>query len=197
MADHSRKTGAEFTDAVFAATLDEVAEHGLRGASMQRIAERAGTGKASLYRRWPNVRALSLDVFLTLISTNAPVTFPDTGSLRDDLFQSIRAFCDALDGPLQLVLRELLAEAAHDPRLVHEFHSRYGQQQEIEVVATLQRAMARGEIPTQPLSPMILELPAAIVVHRLLMDGSVPNEEETAQLVDTILLPLLHFDHTR
>lgn len=197
MSDHSRKTGAEFTDAVFAATLNEVGEHGLRGASMERIATRAGTGKASLYRRWPNVRALSLDVFLTLISQNAPVAFPDTGNLRDDLYQSIRAFCGALEGPLELVLRELLAEAAHDPTLVHEFHARYGKQQEIEVVATLQRAMARGEIPTQPISPMILELPAALVVHRLLMDGNALSDAETAELVDTIMLPLLHASPSR
>jgi len=187
----TRKTGAEFIDAVFSATMAEVGEHGLRGASMERIAQRAGTGKASLYRRWPNVRALSLDVFLTLISRNAPVELPNTGTLRGDLYQSIRDFCQALEGPLHIVLRELLAESAHDPSLISEFKERYGLQQELEVVAVLQRAMARGEIPTRPITPMILELPAAVVVHKLLMEGTVLNEDQSAQLIDEIILPLL------
>jgi AcrR family transcriptional regulator len=54
-------------EAVFAAALAEIAEFGVRGSSMDRIAHRAGTGKAALYRRWPNVRALALDVFISTL----------------------------------------------------------------------------------------------------------------------------------
>ncbi|NDA59993.1 MAG: TetR/AcrR family transcriptional regulator, partial [Actinobacteria bacterium] len=48
----SRRTGDELIQAVHAAALAEISENGLRGASMDRIAKRAGTGKAALYRRW-------------------------------------------------------------------------------------------------------------------------------------------------
>ena len=60
-----RRRGEVLREAVVDAALVEIAERGVRGASMDRIAKRAGTGKAALYRRWPNVRALALDVFIT------------------------------------------------------------------------------------------------------------------------------------
>ena len=49
---------------------------GLRGASMDGIAHRAGTGKAALYRRWPNVRALALDVFIGTMEQALPAEQP-------------------------------------------------------------------------------------------------------------------------
>ena len=74
----SRKRGEVLLDAVNAATLQEVEERGIRGASMDRIANRAGTGKAVLYRRWPNVRSLVIDVFASTLEDLAVMDMPDT-----------------------------------------------------------------------------------------------------------------------
>ena len=60
-----------------------------------------------------------------------------------------------------------------------------------ERVATLQRARARGEIPTQPIDPLVFELPPAIVLHRLLLGGEVIDDDTCVNLVDNVLLPLL------
>ena len=187
----TRRRGDVLRDAVFAATLAEIQDQGVRGASMDRIARRAGTGKASLYRRWPNVRALTLDVFLETLQDAAPAGHPDTGSLRNDLVTALRDFTRALDGPLALVLREIISEAAHDPSLVAAFQERYGLPMQAEVVIVIQRAMARGEIPVAPIDPLALELPAALVLHRLLMTGALPTDAEIDHLFDTVVLPLL------
>lgn len=189
--ERTRRRGEALLEAVRAAVLDEVAAVGLRGASMSRIAARAGTGKAALYRRWPNVRALTLDVFLTTMERACPPAYPDTGSLRDDLVGSLTDFTRALDGPMAIVLRELISETAHDPGLVTEFERRFGLPMQEEVVRVLQRAMARGEIPVAGVDPVVLELPAAVVMHRLLLSGSVPSEADLAHLIDGIVLPLL------
>lgn len=186
-----RRRGEVLMDAVFSATLAEIAEHGLRGASMDRIARRAGTGKATLYRRWPNVRALALDVFLTTITNALPTEYPNTGRLRDDLITSLTQFTEALNGPLGLVLRELIGEAAHDPSVSEEFTERYGLPQQLELVAAAQRAMARGEIPAQAIDPLVLQLPAAFVLQRILLTGTPPTTEDAAHLIDAVIMPLL------
>jgi len=178
-----RRRGDVLRDAVFAAALDEIAEHGVRGASMDRIARRAGTGKSALYRRWPNVRALALDVFLSTLEASLPAEPPDTGSLREDLLTGLRIFAAHLEGDLGIVLRELISEAMHEPALAMEFQARFG--------GVLQRAMARGEIPVHPVDPMVMQLPAAITVHQLLLAGQAPTEPEMAHIVDAIVLPLL------
>ena len=187
----TRRRGDALREAVFSATLVEIEEHGVRGASMDRIARRAGTGKASLYRRWPNVRALTLDVFLDTLAECAPEGHPDTGSLREDLVTALRDFTRALDGPLAVVLRQIISEAAHDPSLVDAFQERFGIPMQAEVVVVIQRAMARGEIPVAPVDPLALEMPAALVLHRLLIAGTLPSDEEIAHLFDSVVLPLL------
>ena len=190
-AQATRRTGAELVSAVHAAALEEIAQHGLRGASMDGIARRAGTGKAALYRRWGNVRELGLDVFLTTMSQAVPQSYPDTGSLRGDLLGSMQAFTEILRGPMQIVVRELISESAHDPELVTEFRRRMAEPMDAELVAVLQRAMARGEIPTKPIDPFIFEIPDALVLHRLLINGEVIDEDSCARLIDVILIPLL------
>lgn len=186
-----RRRGEVLREAVFAAALAEIAEHGVRGASMDRIARRAGTGKSALYRRWPNVRALALDVFVSTLEASLPAEPPDTGSLREDLLTGLRIFAAHLEGDLGIVLRELISEAMHEPALALEFQARFGARQETELVGVLQRAMARGEIPVHPVDPMVLQLPAAITVHQLLLAGQAPTEPEMAHIVDAIVLPLL------
>ncbi len=185
-----RRRGEVLREAVFAAALGEISERGVRGASMDRIARRAGTGKAALYRRWPNVRALALDVFITTME-EANVEPQDRGSLREDMLGSLTQFISQLDGDLGVVLRELISEAAHDPTLAAEFQSRFGGQKQVQVVAMFQRAMARGEIPTRPLDPYVIELPAALILHQLLLSGAIPTVEQTEHIVDNVVLPLL------
>ncbi len=186
-----RRSGEELVSAVHEATLAEIAERGLRGASMDSIARRAGTGKAALYRRWANVRELGLDVFVTTMAQAVPESYPDTGSLRGDLLGSMTAFAGILRGSMSTVVRELISESAHDPALVREFRTRMAEPMDAELVGVLQRAMARGEIPHQPIDPFIFEIPDAIVMHRLLIYGEVPDDDTCAQLIDRIILPLL------
>lgn len=193
----TRRRGDALIEAVHAAALEEIAEHGVRGASMDRIATRAATGKAALYRRWPNVRALALDTFLTTIVESHPEEFPDTGSLRGDLLTSLASFASATRGPLGVVLRELVSEAAHDPSLVEEFQARFGLPQRAGLVAAIQRAMARGELPIQPIDAYVIELPAAFVLHRLLMLGTFPDEADCQHVVDVIMLPLLGYSSSK
>jgi AcrR family transcriptional regulator len=187
----TRRRGEVLRGAVFEAAFAEISENGLRGASMDRIAKRAGTGKSALYRRWPNVRALALDVFITTMAESLPGPDADTGSLREDILASLSALTHQLQGDLGIVLRELISEGAHDPELGAEFQNRFGNQKEAELAAMLSRAMARGEIPVQPVDPYVMQVPAAMVVHQLVLTGRPPSAPELEHIIDAIVLPLL------
>jgi AcrR family transcriptional regulator len=187
----TRRRGEVLREAVFEAALAEIADNGLRGASMDRIARRAGTGKSALYRRWPNVRALALDVFISTMEEALPDGDTNTGSLRGDLLSSLTTLAVHLEGDLGIVLRELISEGAHDPELGAEFQNRFGLRKEAEVAAMLQRAMARGEIPVHPVDPYVMQVPAAMVVHQLVLSGRPPTAAELEHIIDAIVLPLL------
>jgi AcrR family transcriptional regulator len=192
-----RRRGEALRDAVFEAALLEIGEVGLRGASMDRIAHRAGTGKAALYRRWPNVRALALDVFISTMSEALPTVSPNSGSLREDLMISLTAMSSEFDSDLGIVVRELISEAAHDPALSTEFQARFGMAKNTEALSVLQQAMARGEIPMQAIDPYVVQIPAALVVHQLVMTGRAPTNAEVEHIIDVIMLPLLRNPSTR
>src|SRR6187399_2380481 len=73
-------------DAILKATLELLAERGYDGMTMDAVADRAGAGKATVYRRWPSKVQLTIDAIVC--SPGVPMTaddVPDTGSLRGDL----------------------------------------------------------------------------------------------------------------
>lgn len=63
--------------AILKAALEEVLEKGFRGMSMDSAAARAGVGKMTIYRRWPNKGAMLMDAFLELVG---PETAMHTGN---------------------------------------------------------------------------------------------------------------------
>ena len=74
-------------EAVVAATLQLLAEEGYAQLTVERIAARAGVGKASLYRRWPD----KVSIVLEAVSRNPErPSAPDTGSLRGDALTYLR-----------------------------------------------------------------------------------------------------------
>jgi AcrR family transcriptional regulator len=185
-----RRHGEALRDAVLAAAIAEIGENGVAGASMDRIARRAGTGKAALYRRWPNVRALALDAIATTLEGALPDDVIDTGSLRDDLISSMDLLTEQLRGSLGVVVRALISEAAHETQVAVEFSERFGMRIQLAAVAQIQRAMVRGEVPAQVIDPYVMAVPAALVIHQLLFTGTVPSRPEIVHIVDTIVLPL-------
>src|SRR3954469_17695240 len=73
-------------DAILLATRELLAERGFDGMTMDAVADRAGAGKATVYRRWPSKVQLTVDA--VVCARGIPMTIddvPDTGSLRSDL----------------------------------------------------------------------------------------------------------------
>src|SRR6266581_9218717 len=68
--------------AIMDATLSLFAESGAAGLCIEKVAARAGVGKATIYRRWPGKEDLLLDAMAWL---RVPLPRPRGESVRDDL----------------------------------------------------------------------------------------------------------------
>src|SRR6267378_1610855 len=79
----TRRGGAEVEKAIFEAVLTELADVGFGRLTFDGVAERAGTGKSPLYRRWPDTTSLVIDTLEKLGAD--PAEYKRTGVLRDDL----------------------------------------------------------------------------------------------------------------
>src|SRR5829696_3457055 len=77
-----RPRRADADQAILTATVELLGEVGVAGFSMDLLAQRAGVGKATIYRRWPSKEALMLEAMRTVVT---PITVPDTGAVHTDL----------------------------------------------------------------------------------------------------------------
>ena len=130
--------------AVVEAAVAEIAEKGLTAATMEAIAARAGVGRATLYRRWPNKSALLYFCADRLAEVIQPA---DTGDLRKDLltvFEPLAEFSYG-DGPLALLAPTFIAAAAHDEQM-RTFVADNVVSRRSGAVVALRRARRRGEL---------------------------------------------------
>lgn len=99
---------------VFAATIELMAEHGDGPLTVERIAERSGVARSTVYRRWPDLATLCFEAFLRLPMRR---TTPPTGDTPHDLRVYLGELVDRLNDPLYVaVIVHLMANAARSAR---------------------------------------------------------------------------------
>ena len=190
-----RRRGSELERAILEATLEELAEVGYGELRMDAVAARAGAGKASLYKRWPNRAALVAAAARHLGAHSQPA-FPLSGDLRRDLVGVLEGIAQALDGSLGETLRGLVSESPSRAE-VEQYLPPELMDARVEAVATVLRAgVERGTVRRDALRRRLVALGPTLVSHHYLLTGRRPSTEEIAEIVDTILLPLFTTDRS-
>ncbi|MFF5083386.1 TetR/AcrR family transcriptional regulator [Actinoplanes sp. NPDC000266] len=88
-----RKRDPEAHRAVLVAAEELLNEIGYHRVTMERIAERSGVAKMTLYRWWPNKAAVVTDAVRTRL---APAAVPDTGDIAADALAQLEALLQTL-----------------------------------------------------------------------------------------------------
>ena len=182
-----RRHGEALRQAILAAALAELTEAGYAGFSMERVAARAGTGKAVVYRRWPGRAGLVLEAVRRL-RTNAGI--PDTGSLRGDLLAHLALTAELLAGPAGEALRGFIGEALVNRVPLAVLRGEGGTEREAMITIT-GRAAGRGELDPAALTDLRLDTAQALLRQHVLMRGTPVAAEDLAAMVDEVLVPLL------
>ncbi|WUH94477.1 TetR/AcrR family transcriptional regulator [Streptomyces sp. NBC_00433] len=161
----------DVTEAIRAAVFAELAETGYARMSMERIARRAGVGKAAVYRRWRSKLPLVLDVVPAVAAQGLPA--PDTGSLRGDVRALLDVSARALRHPVVAqILPDLLAEAARSPELAESLHGALRDAHGGIVAAVIAQAAARGEVPAATDPALAVDLLAGPLYWRQAVLGT-------------------------
>jgi AcrR family transcriptional regulator len=138
-----RPRDARIDRAVLRATEELVVEVGYADLSVGAIAERAGTTKPAIYRRWPGKAYL---VHEAAFPDTAPGPAPDDGPLADDVRAMVAACRDVFSRPVaRAALPGLLAEVVRDPVLNGAVLARFRAGTWGAMHERLDRAVASGE----------------------------------------------------
>jgi AcrR family transcriptional regulator len=185
----TRRRGEALEHALLDAAWTELQAAGYAGLTMEAVADRAGTSRAVLYRRWRN----RPELVLAVIRRHRPLLsgeIPDTGSLRGDVLALLRRMSARLAeiGPETVygLLGDYLSDADMFARSRDQLLSISA-----EVMETiLKRAADRGEARAG-VENRIATLPTALFRNELFLARTPPSEGTLVEIVDDVFLPLV------
>jgi AcrR family transcriptional regulator len=181
----SRRRGQELENALYEATLAELAAVGYGGLTMEGIAARARTGKAALYRRWDSKRAL---VQAALLHALPPLQQPSADqSPRENLLAVFTAHCEVLAGKTAFPGLDIIGQLLHEPELRAIFADAVVAPR-LRIIESILRAAERnGDIDPARLTPLTARIGPALINHHLLLTGAPPSKRQLIRILDTVL----------
>jgi AcrR family transcriptional regulator len=190
-----RKRGAALEDAILAAAYAELSEVGYTSFTVEAVAARARTGKASIYRRWPTKQELVLDTLCQRLPTPeqcglGPI-LDDTMTTSDALRQVARAISAVLSGPAGDAMRTIKCEAFADPELARAIDDRFQAPRRAALVELLRRGAERGEVRPDAVSPLVAEVLPAVLMHRVILQREPVTERDITEIIEQVMIPLV------
>ncbi len=166
------------------AVLDEVSDVGYGALTIESAARRAGVGKATIYRHWPDKIALIADAFKLLQQQRDPELV--TGSPREKLERVLRHVADVVaDSPFSACLPALIEGAERD-RAVRRLHHQFQAEARKPTITLIANGVASGDFPAR-IDPELaaFALLGAIFFCRLMTVTPFP-QERVSELIDTV-----------
>jgi AcrR family transcriptional regulator len=171
--------------AILAATLELVAEVGIHDFRMDDVAERAGVGKAAIYRRHRSKDELVTATVAALVSE---ITVPDTGSTREDLLALMRGAVEVYGDPIKAgVMPSLVGAMPQRPELARAVRDGFLSQRRAALRAVLDRGVARGDLRADLDVELALDVLGGALFYRLLVTGG-PIDGDLAEGVAELIL---------
>lgn len=185
----SRRRGDVLLEAILQATLAELTAVGYSALTMESVAARAGAGKGSLYRRWPNRADLVADAVRHAMPEF--VSTPDVGDLCAQMFATLRHCADDIHGPAGQAARGLIAEAVRNPDLLRVIRTQVTEMVFTPMLEVLRRGVVRGEVRPPALTLRVAAVGPDLLFMHYLLHGSPIADNVLAEIVDDVLLPLV------
>jgi AcrR family transcriptional regulator len=185
----TRRRGAALEAALLDAAWDELQSGGYAHLTMEAVADRAGTSRAVLYRRWHN----RPELVIAAIRRHRPLLsgeVPDTGSLRGDVFALLSRMSDRMAEIGPETVYGVLGDYFADTELFSRVQDQVLQIGAGVMATILGRAEARGEARAD-ISPMTATLPTDLFRNRMFLTRNPPSGDVIAEIVDEIFLPLV------
>ncbi len=177
--------------AILDAAVDLLTEVGYDRFSIDTLASRAKASKATIYRRWCNKAEIVCEA-VRRRSDEEDDLVPDLGSLREDLLAFLEVLA-AAKAPEEAAFVAGLVRAMHaDPELNELMHCHVMGRKRADMLAIIERAVARGELASSSNAPVATEVLQAMLLGRLVLDGGALDAAYLAHVVDDVALPLLH-----
>ncbi|MGX5189236.1 TetR/AcrR family transcriptional regulator [Streptomyces avermitilis] len=175
---------------LYSAVLDLLREVGYDALTMDAVASRTRSSKATLYRQWGGKAELVVKALRHQKHSQSGEV--DTGSLRGDFHALVTREGDCEMEQNSALMRGLAVAVHANPDLLDAFRDLIIDPETNEMERLLQRAVDRGEIRADnPATPYVLHMLIGAFAARTLIDELPPTQEFLTSYVDAVVLPAL------
>ena len=190
-----RKRGAALEDAIREAAFAELTEVGYLAFSVEAVAARAKTGKASIYRRWPSKVELVLDAMLAELPTPEQCgiarDWDDEMTTVEALHEIAATITNLLQSPAGDAMRAVKCEAMSDPELARLIDERFQEPRRQVMLRLLQRGVERGEVRPEAVTPLVADVLPAVLSHRVILQREPVDNRTITQIMEQVIIPLV------
>lgn len=189
-----RRRGAALEDAIHYAVLAEVTQVGYAACTIESVAARAKTGKASIYRRWQTKQDLVIDAFIARFGGPDEIIselLVDTeASTRDLLVRLATRICQVSDEGAEMI-RAVACEATRDPELAAAVELKVYRPKHAAFVELLRRGVERGEVRPEAVRGVYADALPAMLTYKMILNNQPVTAVEAAEIVDCVVMPLI------
>ncbi len=149
--------------------------------SYQEVANIAGVGRATLYRRWPTRAALAFFGISQMVTQQ--IVIANTGSIERDLSETLKSLVHFLTTPFGRAALIASLEIEDDSEIRRTMWlERAG-----DIRQMFDRACARGELSEKAEIDLAFSMAAGSVYFRIVVAGSNPDDAWIETVVTSIL----------
>ncbi|HEX8704129.1 MAG TPA: TetR/AcrR family transcriptional regulator [Myxococcaceae bacterium] len=180
--------GEDLEEKVLEVVLSELDRVGHEKLAFEQVATRAGVNKVTLYRHWPTKLEL-IRAAVQRVAEETP-SRPDTGTLRGDLLEQLRAVrAQARDPSRRAFFRLLFNARPGEP--VGDLVLKLRDEKDAQVMHVFKSAIERGELRPDA-NPRLIHgvLFGAVLNFELLHPGG-SSEARLEALIDLVLASVL------
>jgi AcrR family transcriptional regulator len=174
--------------AVLRSTLALLKRVGFHELKMESVADRAGVGKATVYRWWPNKAELVIAAFV--LAVESELRFPSAGPVLESIHTQMRRWAVIFRSPLGQIVATVIGAGQSEPEILEAFRSHWVEPRRIEARKLLQQAITKGEIRGDLDPEAVLDLFYGPLYLRLLLKHA-PLDEEFVDTVFKVVSPIL------
>ena len=170
-----RRHDPEIRVAIMRAALELFDQVGFQGLTVGAVAARAGVGKATIYRWWPNKGLLVAEAFLDQVA--APMAFPETASAEHDIRIQMRSLAEFYDGKQGRIVREMIAYGQFDDAPLALFRDAFFAPRRAKATEALLRGVESGEFQEGFDLEDVVDALYGGIFHRVLVRHASPTTE--------------------
>lgn len=187
-----RKRDDSLDASIIEAALTILADVGFDRMTMDLVAAKAKTGKASMYRRWSSKTELVRDALVHMNKSSVALGEPpDTGSLREDLLALVKPKSAEQSEKKMRVLSGLGSFFAEYRKVSEDISAQIFGGWEAANAELFARAMERGEIAKSADIEGACKVISAMTAYTTTLLVQTFDKTSYAELLDNILLPAL------